>query len=199
MVAYNVFNIDPNELAPGTYAIEESAPLRGVNKGTAVRRVFQVKKKIDNSGNEVNYWSLIPDKSQSEEEEDGDDAQPASRPTQLGGRPPQMTARALNLRDPNAAEKKAYDNGQIVIAEAAFDLQEQNPTSTFTLKKRKDGNSHVYYWAADMSNRKKKEGNGFAKPRKAKVAKKSEEEKKRNRSAGAKKAAATRAANRVAQ
>lgn len=136
MVAYNVGNIDAASVPAGSYFIEINAPIRGDNRGNITRRVFQVKhKQVD--GETVKYWSLIPADKLRE------------------GLPPQLTARALLLRAPNAAEKKALDNGQRVTASAAFDSTGENPTSHFVLKRRKDGAGHVYHWSALTSNRKK--------------------------------------------
>jgi hypothetical protein len=121
MVKYNVGNSNPADRYLGTYVIRTKAITRGKNEGTAVVKVYQVRK-----SKEGQSWSLVKKLN--------------------AGRPYPLSARLLDLV-PDAKAQKAYEDGNDVFVEAAFDQNGENPTSFFKLKRRKDGAGHVYYYS----------------------------------------------------
>ena len=125
MVKYNVGNVDPNSLHLGTYYIRTYVPIRGKDANKPQVSVFQVKKKNDNEF----YWSKV------------------KNDQLIGGRPPPLSARLLNLT-PHKAAIDAYQAGNDVMLVTAWDENGENPTSEFVLRRRSEGNeNYVYYWS----------------------------------------------------
>ena len=123
MVKYRVNDTDPADLPLGTYHVEEISFSRGAKAGTITRRVFQVRRKGEES-----YWHLVP----------------ASKLVQ--GFPPHLTARALDLPEPTKSQMGKYETHRVILS-TAHDLSGKHATSHFQLKKSKKGSDHIWHWA----------------------------------------------------